>query len=151
VAFRTHRAPFWNKLSAGSADDCAPPWFGEAHVRQFNEAANDLLSTRRQRQADCLCFLWEGSPVPGAGPCSVSLGVNMRTSSRRLSLETMEGREVPANVATVMSGGSLFVLGTTVADNVTVSQTAANQVILTPGAGTTIDGSAFPVVRPLFG
>lgn len=75
----------------------------------------------------------------------------MRTSFRRLSLETMEGREVPANVVTVLSGGSLFVLGTTVADSVTVSQNAPNQVTLTPGAGTTIDGSAGAVTRPLFG
>jgi hypothetical protein len=63
----------------------------------------------------------------------------------------MEGREVPANVVTVMSGGSLFVLGSTASDAVTVSQNAANQVTLTPGAGTTIDNSALPVTRPLFG
>jgi hypothetical protein len=75
----------------------------------------------------------------------------MRTSSRRLSLETMEGREVPANVVTVMSGGSLFVLGSTASDAVTVSQSTLNQVTLTPGPGTTIDNSPFPVTRPLFG
>lgn len=75
----------------------------------------------------------------------------MRTSSRHLSLETMEGREVPANVVTVMSGGSLFVLGSTASDAVTVSQSTLNQVTLTPGAGTTINGSTLPVTGPLFG
>lgn len=74
----------------------------------------------------------------------------MRTSVRRLSVEPLEGRDVPAAVFTVLSGGSLFVLGSTQADTVTVSQNGLNQVTLTPGAGTTIDGSAGPVVRPLF-
>jgi hypothetical protein len=75
----------------------------------------------------------------------------MRTSVRRLSVQTLEGREVPASIFTVMSGGSLFVLGSTQADDVTISQNGPNQVTLTPGAGTTIDGFAGPVTRPLFG
>jgi len=75
----------------------------------------------------------------------------MRNSFRRLSVEPLEGRDVPGAVFTVVSAGTLFVIGSTQSDAVTVSQNALNQVTLTPGSGTTINGSTVPVTRPLFG
>jgi hypothetical protein len=73
----------------------------------------------------------------------------MRTPSTRLSVEPLEGREVPANVVTAVSGNTLFILGTTQSDSITLSQSAPGQLTITPGAGSTINGSAGPVTGVL--
>src|SRR5262245_30189394 len=75
----------------------------------------------------------------------------MRKFSPRLSLEPLEGREVPANVVTVTAGGTLFILGSTQTDSITLSQPSPGQLTITPGAGTTVNGSSLPVTGPLFG
>jgi hypothetical protein len=74
-----------------------------------------------------------------------------QSSSRRLSVEPLEGREVPAAVFTVMSGNTLFILGSSQSDSITLSQPIAGQLTIAPGAGTTINGSTNPVTGPLFG
>jgi hypothetical protein len=77
----------------------------------------------------------------------------MRTNSlrRHLSVEHMEGREVPAAVVTALLNGSLFVIGDVNADTVTISQAAPGQVTITPGVGTTVDGLPIPVTRSFIG
>src|SRR5262245_26451113 len=59
----------------------------------------------------------------------------------RLALESLEGRLTPAAVSTSLVGGNLT-LTDSGASNFTISQPAANQIKITPAAGTTINGSA---------
>src|SRR4051812_18284457 len=54
-------------------------------------------------------------PVPAGCP-TFPFGVRMRTKSRRLGIELLEGREVPAAVFSVFSNGALFLLGSTQTD-----------------------------------
>ncbi|HJZ93229.1 MAG TPA: hypothetical protein VKE40_20305 [Gemmataceae bacterium] len=77
----------------------------------------------------------------------------MRTNSlrRRLRVEHLEGRDVPAAVVTALVNGSLFVIGDVNADTITISQAAPGQVTISPGAGTTVDGLKVPVTRSFLG
>src|SRR5262245_40317387 len=68
-----------------------------------------------------------------------------RSMHFRPALEALEDRMTPtANVTTAVVGGNL-----TLTDNgasaITISQPAANQIRITPGTGTTINGQAGPV------
>jgi hypothetical protein len=63
---------------------------------------------------------------------------------RRLSLEALEDRWVPANVSANLVLGNLT-LTDNGSSNLTISQPAANQITITPGADTTINGRAGPV------
>lgn len=75
------------------------------------------------------------APAPVAVPAPVCPGP---------AFESLEGRALMANVATALVNGNL-----TFTDNgsinVTISQPAANQIKLTPAAGTTINGQASAV------
>ena len=62
----------------------------------------------------------------------------------RPDLESLDGRVVPANISTSQVFGNL-VLTDDGAVSVTISQPAANQITLTPDAGTTINGQRGPV------
>ncbi len=59
----------------------------------------------------------------------------------RLALESLEGRLTPAAVSTSLVGGNLT-LTDSGASSFTISQPSANQIRITPAAGTTINGSA---------
>jgi hypothetical protein len=61
----------------------------------------------------------------------------------RPALESLDGRLVPANISSSQVLGNL-VLTDNGAVSVTISQPGADQITLTPAAGTTIDGQAGP-------
>src|SRR5262245_42176075 len=60
------------------------------------------------------------------------------------NLQSLDDRIVPANISTSLVMGNLT-LTDNGAVNVTIGQPAANQIRLTPAAGTTINGQAGPV------
>src|SRR5262245_56445361 len=62
----------------------------------------------------------------------------------RPSLESLDGRIVPANISTNLVLGNLT-LTDNGATSVTISQPAADMIRLTPDAGTTINGAAAAV------
>jgi hypothetical protein len=64
----------------------------------------------------------------------------------RPALEGLEGRLTPAgNVTTSLVGGNLTIIDNAAASSLTISQPAANEITITPDAGTTINGKAGPV------
>ena len=67
-----------------------------------------------------------------------------RPIRRRRTLESLEGRLTPANVTTSLVSGNLTITDSG-ASSLTISQPAANQIRITPTAGTTINGKALPV------
>src|SRR5262249_19872269 len=67
-----------------------------------------------------------------------------RPNRFRPALESMESRLVPANISTSLVLGNLS-LTDNGAVSVAISQPAANQITLTPAAGTTVNGQAGPV------
>lgn len=69
----------------------------------------------------------------------------------RLNCEKLEDRDVPAGtVITAMSMGSLFILGDTNDNQITITQAGPNTLAITPTGGTTVDGSSTTVLRPIF-
>src|SRR5262249_33859844 len=67
-----------------------------------------------------------------------------RTTRFCPALESLEGRALMANVTASLVGGNLN-LTDNGASIVRVSQPAPNQIVLTPGPGTTVNGQAGPV------
>jgi hypothetical protein len=64
----------------------------------------------------------------------------------RPSLEALEGRLAPAsNVTASVVGGNLTITDNAATSSLTLSQPAANEVTITPGAGITINGKSGPV------
>jgi hypothetical protein len=68
----------------------------------------------------------------------------IETRRFRPLLETLESRLTPSNVSATVMGGNLNITDPAAMSSLTLSQTAANQVIITPDAGTTINGKAGP-------
>jgi hypothetical protein len=64
----------------------------------------------------------------------------------RPALELLEGRLTPAgNVTTSLVGGNLTITDNAATSQLAISQPAANEIPITPDAGTTINGKAGPV------
>src|SRR5262249_18781899 len=64
----------------------------------------------------------------------------------RLTLEALECRLTPTgNITPSLVGGNLSITDNATTSQLTISQAAANQITLTPDAGTTINGKAGPV------
>src|SRR5579884_1096705 len=65
----------------------------------------------------------------------------------RPTLEWLECRLTPAttNVTTSLVGGNLTIMDNAATSSLTLSQPAANEITITPDAGTTINGKTGPV------
>jgi hypothetical protein len=64
----------------------------------------------------------------------------------RPALEGLEGRLTPTgNITTSLIDGNLTIIDNAASSSLTISQPAANEIIITPDAGTTINGQAGPV------
>src|SRR5262249_36534319 len=72
-------------------------------------------------------------------------GASVPTPNRfRPALESLEDRLTPANITTSLVNGNLT-LTDNGASSITISQPAANEITITPGDGTTVNGQAGPV------
>jgi hypothetical protein len=65
----------------------------------------------------------------------------------RPALESLEDRLTPAtgNLTTSLVGGNLTIIDNAATSQITISQPAANEITITPDAGTTVNGKAGPV------